>query len=261
MNVLANEGIESRPITVTKNNVVLTGLSLHTAANPKICPVVYYNTTDTTDSFLKKIRAVLALGPVQINSNDLTNLNYVKDHILLGIQRLSPDFSFLKRKFQNFEIYMKIPLNLKSPHSIVSCNVTSNLLHSLHISETELWNVAFKNSLNQFFFTTLPGQLLYMVTSNFKNGASALCFPDLFQKFCKEHNEDGCYILPSSVEELVILPESTMVYAHWEILELADLVHTINRESVDPEIQMDPVVYYYNRYSNTIKAVARHEEV
>ena len=104
MNVLSARGIKSTPMRVVKNNTEFHGLRLCLPDNPTISPVVYYTAEDTTEIFLKKIDSVLNLGSVQINSSNLTNLDYVKDHIFLGIQRNSDDLYYLKREYETFSV-------------------------------------------------------------------------------------------------------------------------------------------------------------
>lgn len=260
MNVLATRGIKSTPMRVVKNNTEFHGLRLCLPDNPTISPVVYYTAEDTTEIFLKKIDSVLNLGSVQINSSNLTNLDYVKDHIFLGIQRNSDDLYYLKKKWLNFELYLQIPLTVKGLDGIGTCKVTAKLLQALGTSEKDLWNFAFINSQSQYTIHSFGDGFFYFVDSSLKTAATALCCPEFFQNFCRTIYEPGCYILPSSTEDLIILPLSYLPYTAENMHRLADMVHTVNQEAVVSEIQLDPVVYYYNYYNNTIEIAATYEK-
>ena len=56
-------------------------------------------------------------------------------------------------------------------------------------------------------------------------------------------DEDGCYILPSSVEELMVIPLSL---APSDVQELADMVKSINESVVEDRIQLPAVAYRYS---------------
>ena len=67
-----------------------------------------------------------------------------------------------------------------------------------------------------------------------------------------EQGIESVLILPSSTQELLIIPENDNVcYA-----DFASMVDEVNRAEVDPLIQLDPVVYRYDLESDSIKIVA-----
>lgn len=266
---LRNEGIESELITVVKNNVPCKGIRVITSENESISPVIYFSEQDTLESFLFKIHAVLELGDPQIDLKNLTNRKYVKEHITLGIQRKSANVSLVKKELLNLELYLKITLNLKNTNDVGTCKLNRELQNRLNVTEKELWEAAFANTVSHYSIKSMYEMcgventddcMMYVVTSSLQNAATALCFPELFSEFCAEKGEDGCYILPSSTEELIVLPQSAVKKAGMSVTDLANMVQSVNEEAVEPEIQLDPIVYYYNIGCNKIQIVATYQK-
>ena len=265
---LRKEGIESEQITIVKNNVECKAIRVITANHPSISPVIYYSSEDTLESFLFKIHAVLELGDPQIDLKNLTDWKYVKEHITLGIQRKSANVSLVKKELLNLELYLKITLNLKNTNNVGTCKLNRNLQEQLKVTEKGLWEAAYENTFKSYSIRNMYEMcgventddcMMYVVTSSLQNAATALCFPELFKKFCNEKGEDGCYILPSSIEELILLPRSAVTNAGMCASSLANMVQSVNAEAVEPEIQLDAVAYYYSTESNDIQIVAEYE--
>ncbi len=72
-------------------------------------------------------------------------------------------------------------------------------------------------------------------------GAAAICFPDVLQQF-SEQMKTNFYLLPSSVHEVILLPEGIESPE-----ELRRLVCNMNRTQVRPEEILSDSVYYYDR--------------
>ena len=265
---LRREGIESEQITIVKNNVECKAIRVITANHPSISPVIYYSSEDTLESFLFKIHAVLDLGDPQVDFKNLTDFEYVKEHLILGLQRKSTNTNLVKKEILNLELYMKITLIIKNSDDIGTCKLNRELQNRLNVSEKALWEAAYENTVSHYSIKSMYQMcgiddnddcMMYVVTSSLQNAATALCFPKIFNEFCIEKGESGCYILPSSLEELIVLPQSAVKKAGMSVTDLANMVQSVNVEAVEPEIQLDPVVYYYNQDSNEIKIVAKYE--
>ena len=267
--ILKEEGIESEQITITKNNVLCQAIRIILPEHPSVSPVIYYNSEETLESFLFKIHAVLDLGDPQIDVKKLTDLDYVKSHLTLGIQRKSTNTNLVKKEILSLELYMKITLELKNTDEIGTCKLNRNLQEQLNVSEKELWEAAFANTVSHYSLKSMyqlcgiddnDDCMMYVVTSSLQNAATALCFPALFKKFCDEKGEDGCYILPSSIEELIVLPHSAVQRAGMRASDLANMVQSVNEEVVEPEIQLDPVVYFYDCTLNEIDIISVYQD-
>lgn len=91
-----------------------------------------------------------------------------------------------------------------------------------------------------------PGkkELCYML-SNEKmiQGAAVLGYPEEIKKATKNLGEENCYILPSSIHEVLLVPESL---ARGNMEELTDMVKTVNASEVRPEEQLSNHVYFFD---------------
>jgi len=102
----------------------------------------------------------------------------------------------------------------------------------------------------------LPGEIpesgMY-VLSNAKGtyGAVAMTYTDLLEEFSNEA-ESGFYILPSSVHEVILVPDDTMMTT--EIF--SGMVRHVNAEHVEETEVLTDSVYYYDRELHTVRRIA-----
>ena len=91
-------------------------------------------------------------------------------------------------------------------------------------------------------------------------GAAVLLHPDA-PKFCKEKAGGNCFVIPSSIHEVLILPAED-----FEATELVDTIKTVNSTVVRPEDRLSDMVYFcdgnqfyeYTEYQN--KVIKEKEE-
>jgi len=84
---------------------------------------------------------------------------------------------------------------------------------------------------------------MYILTNCSKSfGAATILYSGLLEKVGKELKEDY-YVLPSSIHEVIIIPESRSP----EKADLNEMVSDMNRTQVEPEEVLSDQVYYYNR--------------
>ncbi len=82
---------------------------------------------------------------------------------------------------------------------------------------------------------------MYVLTNEQKFwGAILICFPEVLQMICKMIGENY-YLLPSSVHEWIIIPESNADECNY----LRQIVQEINRSEVLPEEMLSNEVYFY----------------
>ena len=197
----------------------------------------------------------------------ITEREHVLENAFPAVQRTSNE-DLVKRPLLNLEAYVRIivPMNSGETGSI---KVTPAYLQATGISEEELWHAAIRNAKLQYSIRSMAEMLgmlgapdmgtgqLYVGTSQDMvgvGGASILLFPDVFGLFCRQHGERGCYVLPSSIEEVIVLP-----YSKAEAMEpqdLAMLVNDVNVTQVEEKLRLDPACYAYDAATNAISVVA-----
>ena len=85
-------------------------------------------------------------------------------------------------------------------------------------------------------------------------GAVNVLYQDVL-KIVAEKLNANLYILPSSVHEVLIVPESSNTSAE----ELYQMVCNVNRTEVSVDDFLTDNVYYYNREKNTLNAFVEAE--
>lgn len=97
---------------------------------------------------------------------------------------------------------------------------------------------------------------MYVLTNESGNlGASALFYPDVKEK-AAEMLGCGYYVLPSSVHECILVPESAGINEK----ELCDMVKQANRTVVEPKDVLSDNVYHYDRDSRNLSKVEPERE-
>jgi hypothetical protein len=87
------------------------------------------------------------------------------------------------------------------------------------------------------------------------NGASVWLYPGQLEEIARIH-EDNYYILPSSIHELLIMPQGGE-YSSRQESQLLEMVYRANRECVDKEEYLSDNIYYYDRKKKAIKIISR----
>ena len=85
------------------------------------------------------------------------------------------------------------------------------------------------------------GYMYVLTNMQRSHGAAAILYPGLLEMIGEEWKENF-YILPSSIHEVLLVPESKSP----GICELKDAVYSINRSEVSGEEYLSDTVYYYN---------------
>jgi len=145
-----------------------------------------------------------------------------------------------------------------------STMLTNELLKPLDISEEELLSDALENSSRLMLAEFMPIDSLineisgkeeqseteetspYYVLTNSRriNGSAVLFYPGIMELLSEEIG-GSYYILPSSVNELMILPDDGITDLEW----LEKMVRDVNRIYVDEKDFLSDNVYYYDSRS------------
>lgn len=81
-------------------------------------------------------------------------------------------------------------------------------------------------------------------------GATCMIYKGVLRTLAEETGEN-LYILPSSVHEILIMPESEVEDAQY----LQDMIREVNATQVEPEEILSDNLYYYNRLKNRMEIV------
>ena len=260
---LKREKIDADRITLTKNGVVCRGIRISLRNGAGVSPIIYYSQSDTLEDLYARIhRAIEMSDPSEMKHlvKLLRDWGYVKQHVVLSVCRDDAvDPAWISRDYLNVTVSMRVMMDADNFEN-AGIYVTRSYAEEMGFSVGALWNAARENSSTGYQVEPLSEvigvdsddpDLLYVVCGRVENGATALLYKEIFRRFCDDHDEPWCYILPSSTEEVLILPgqEADMLLS---VQEMAQMVQTINREQVAPEIRLTPSVYRYDREQDEI---------
>lgn len=258
-------GLPGEFVSTVKNGVTCTGIRIPAGDN-RTSTIVYYSDADTVEAVLERIRG-LESTPVII-PEEVTSWEYVKEHVYLAVQKPSEE-DILKTGYLNLEVYMRVYLRMSDWLEDGTYKVTPQLADVMGIEELEIWNAAMRNSRNclaVYGMSSLIGlpdseDTMFIATYDGEPGygAAAICFPEVFRRFCREHNEEECYILPSSTMEVIVLPGTAVECFGGDLESLVEICSTVNETVVDEVLWLSPAVYRYSAMTDEITVAA--EEV
>lgn len=161
---------------------------------------------------------------------------------------------------------------------IMTTKINNNFAEiKLKMNADELYEAALKNSRE--LFPALVYNLIDVISGNYETsheenfmlvlknhaglqeydggsgcGAGYVIYGDILQNI-SERIDDDLYILPSSVNELIMVPAHSIDDKEYKRHYLLDMVHSINSTLVSTEEYLSDSIYYYNRAENRIYLV------
>lgn len=91
-------------------------------------------------------------------------------------------------------------------------------------------------------------QQMFVLSNHIRmHGAAVLLYSHVLKRFAEEKRQNF-YILPSSVHEVILIPDS----GKENPVKLRDMVQEVNMAEVDSQEQLSDSVYYYDRVSDVI---------
>ena len=162
--------------------------------------------------------------------------------------------------------------------SIHSALIDDSFLNHLGLSYEELHNLAIENtmrlfpakviSMEQMFMNeSAPSDIdnfhyddignmsppMYVLSNNIRiNGATTIVYPGVLEKLSEKFGSNF-YILPSSVHEVILIPDDGSIY-EWQ---LAPMVKSVNLEQVARNERLSNSAYKYDKEE---KSIVRIEE-
>lgn len=139
-----------------------------------------------------------------------------------------------------------------------SAKITHESLAKQGFTEFDIMSAAIKNTRAKLEVRSL-GEILGMPDGipvdciKFKDnemfGAAGICFAEIFKELCEKRGVGHCYILPSSVHEILVhYPIDTFATKE----DLDAMVQAVNAAEVAPEEVLADHCYVYELETNTI---------
>ena len=273
---------------VKNNNHVLTGMTV-AGEGSNIAPTFYlddaYNDYLNGRDFVDIMSALIRSfeehrAPEEFDTSLVTDYEKAKDRICLKVvnternEELLSDVPSVPFCDLSVIFYIKLP---EVSGQEASVTVRNALMDSWGIDTDTLFEVAKYNtprllpgnvcsmeSILPGLFYDEPGDFIatgfddirpandfgmYVATNNAKlHGASVFLYDNLLSGFADRIGADF-YILPSSIHELIFLPDTKMMDAE----ALRDMVMAVNSSEVMPEEVLSDNVYHYSRVTGLVE--------
>ena len=121
----------------------------------------------------------------------------------------------------------------------------------------ELSDAAFRTTRENIEITSmaeilgLPASMFepmdVITTKNRLFGASALLFPDIFKEYCERKGVQKIYIIPSSIHELIVIPQDGFTPT-----DLTHMILSVNATELEESDVLSNHPYFYDLATNEI---------
>lgn len=220
--------------------------------------------------------------PKQISMKDLLDYQNVKDKIVMDVVGVENNELMLAkvphRLVHDMAITYKILVSSKESE-VATIRINNNIMKELWADEETLYEDAIKNTpkLQAANFSSLSDTLIkllnnseleneeemkefiaetkqtgevpmYVLTNELNTyGAATLFYPGM-KEWVAEQIGGNYFVLPSSVHEVLILPDNGSM----DFMELKNMVSEINKTQVSPEEVLTNEVYFYDGESKQL---------
>lgn len=259
---------------VNKNNQIISGINTYDSI--KQAGVIYYpyEDDDTAGKIARNIIKLIQNMP-EVNKDVYFTKEYILEHVRPCIaatykdNELNPilkDKTVFPKKCHDISTYYRICID--NMNYIVTDELLDHVgldVFDLELAATNnlMKIVKFKDMLGMLeelqaeenINEDLPKDLLYVLTTEDKyQGAAAMLIINNLEMI---HKKIKCnfYILPSSVHEVIIVPDTDNQISSKKTEEFYKMVCDVNRTTVDPIDKLTDSVYYYSQ-ENGLEQIA-----
>lgn len=212
---------------------------------------------------------------IDLSWAEIENYAEVKDHLTIQLVGREGNKEVLEQlphhDMEDLAIIYRIRLQ-ENTFGTVFAAVTNAMLERYGITAEQLHRDAVESaSLHQPFKIRTMAEMfnelceglsipedtfpMYVATNAERiNGAGVLAYPD-FMETAAEYLKGSFYILPSSIHEVILLPEKSDFSVH----ELQMLVQSVNADEVAPEERLSNYVYHYDRKKRLFERADKYE--
>ena len=225
----------------------------------------------TVEMCRDEVLAIVHRNPIVNVSKITDNWDEIKERIFPILvnkqwneQRLE---NLVHMDFLNFAVMLKYYVD-DIPAGKGSINVSHELMEAWGIDEHVLWKTAAEKLENEEFtimdledivmrefgteFQSDRSGALYILTNKGAlNGAAAMLRTDILISFAESIGKNF-YILPSSIHELILLPD----HGNYQVEELQEMARTVNLTTVAEEERLSDDIYYFNRKYGRVELIS-----
>lgn len=269
---------------VIKNNETLSGM-IYTPNGTSVGTTFYaesfyeqYKSGSSIEELANQIYDMFQKYAKEIHTNVREVTEYLKDvsRIFPALISREGNEGFLKDMayvpFENLAIIFKYNI----PELEGTVNMTKDQLKTLDMDVSEVLEIAKNNPIFKDSIEVIPllemakraspelakqtegmqGPSMYVVTNKeLRWGAAAILDMD-FMAYISEELEDDLYIIPSSVDECIVVPKSEL-----PLYQLEEMVKEVNAAEVPPQLRLADNIYQYDSDTKSIRIAVEERQM
>ena len=253
---LENAGIKVQEVDTLKGSCKVAGLSL---GEGPVRPTLYGQTVEemTEEELVQFALRVMEQIP-EVDISFAKDKDFILDHCVSCIRHRTDDEKAVKWEvYGDLEEYVRIDLGTDAVNRNMSTIVTPELLDTAGISPDELRIYARRNLKNTVTIQSMtevlmglmgdtgmdipePDGVMYVASNESRvNGAAVMLLEGVLREFCKEHGMDSCYIIPSSLHEVILISPSM------PMTEINAMIQDVNETQVNEWERLSDHVYTF----------------
>lgn len=255
---------------VTKLGSTYTGMSVRTGERRSAVTVnlnrhyIDYVKDERIERVMREVAQTIMMNQLGNDLEWITDYDKAKEKLFIRVSNAITNEEVISRvpHIQKEDLVLTCHVLVSNDEAVASTIVSNPLLEAYGVTEEKLFEDAIENSQKLFPIQMQPleslifdmaeengieyptngSNHLMVVTNNHSiNGASALFYPDAMDRVADMIHDDY-YIIPSSIHECIVIPESDHIsYEHLE-----KMLHEVNAAMVAREEQLSDHVYHYD---------------
>ena len=231
---------------------------------------------DTLDEILEEL-SEFVLYADELGKPIYPEIDYtkIKEQVVIQLINTMENEEYLKtlphREIHDLSIVYLWVVDEDPDRGIYSARISNHLAQREGLSEEELYQAAMANTermlptiikpmdevINELMGKEQPEitediipveePMMYVATNRLRSyGANAMLFPDKLQELAEQLGRNF-YLLPSSIHELIAIPEDVAELSHLE-----EMVYEINTTMLDVSERLSNEVYYYDSQTREV---------
>lgn len=253
-------GIVTTEHTTTKNGITYTGISLGTG---ELRPTLYYENAlaeyqngKTVAEIAAEWKTIYDNSQNQIvDTKQFGNWDWAKSRVRMCVQKAG-ETGLATKPFLDLDIYFRVDVNINGDEG--TFKITEKLMAEYGITVEELYRTAIRNAKDTYTirnmvdvigvnleeFNINPNTLIptYVVANKEgQYGAAAITMEPVMELVANKL-EDDLWIIPSSIHELIIIPESYFLPE-----QINSMIREVNRDVVSATEVLSDHAYIYKR--------------
>lgn len=225
------------------------------------------------DKLSGTLEEMYLFSPPEVQVSDFTDYESIKNNLYIQLVGKEANKDMLltipHRDMGDMAIVYRFHVQ-ENEAGMQSVLITDNLMEKYDVSEEQLYQDALASDrtsryeiktmaevLSEMMGIPMPEDEFPMYVASNENrvfGAGVIANPDFLEK-AHQKLEDNFYILPSSIHEVILIPEQIAL----PLNQLEDMVQEINTKEVAPADRLSDRVYHYDGAERRMELAENYE--